>query len=173
MPHETTYLFADAYRTGLRAVLAQGPSIEDCLPATIASRATSKNEQHYPKLDLEGIAVDFGLGRFRQHLIGGPQVNVITEHKPLVNTFQNKWLGSLCLDRIKEGATNPANYASRHATPLSHLLKHIQQESDECSKFCWFLHQSPYMECLSTATFREHTNKDKILKDLSAHILHN
>ena len=29
------------------------------------------------------------------------------------------------------------------------------------------------MECLSIATLREHTNKDEILQDLSAHILHN
>ena len=73
----------------------------------------------------------------------------------------------------KKGATNPTDYASRHATPLSHLLKHIQQESEEYSKLCWFLHQSPYMECLSIAAIREQTSKDEILKDLSAHILRN
>ena len=42
VPHETTYLFVDVHRTGLGAVLAQGSSIEDCLPVTIASGATSK-----------------------------------------------------------------------------------------------------------------------------------
>ena len=63
--------------------------------------ATSKFEQRYTQLDLEGIAVDFGLRRFRQYLIVGPQVNVITDHKPLVSIFQNKRLGSLRLDRIK------------------------------------------------------------------------
>ena len=144
MPHDTTNLFVGAHCTGLGAVLAQGPSIEDCLPVAIASRATSKIEQRYPQLDLEGIAVDFGLRRFCHYLIGGPQVNVITDHKPLVSIFQNKRLGSLYLDRIKlrhqdinfkltwkKGATNPADFASRHPTPLSHLPKHIQQESEE------------------------------------------
>ena len=29
------------------------------------------------------------------------------------------------------------------------------------------------MECLSIATLREHTNKEEILQDLSAHILYN
>ena len=87
MPHETTYLFVDAHLTGLGAVLAQGPSIEDCLPVGITSRATSKIEQCYSQLDLEGIAVDFELHQFRQYLIGGPQVNVITDHKPLVTIF--------------------------------------------------------------------------------------
>ena len=72
VPHETTYLFVDAHRTGLGAVLSQGPSIEHCLPVAIASRATSKIEQRYSQLDLEGIAVDFGLRQFRQYLIGGP-----------------------------------------------------------------------------------------------------
>ena len=170
VPHETIYLFVDAHHTALAAVLAQGPSIEDCLPVVIASRATSKIEQRYPQLDLEGIAVGFGLRRFNQYLIGGPQVNMITDHKPLVSIFQIKRLGSLCLDHIKlchldinskliwkKGATNPADYASRHTTPLSHLPKHIQQESEEYSKLCWFLHQLPYMECLSIAALREHT----------------
>ena len=61
MSHETIYLFVDAHCTGLGAVLAQGPSIEDCLPVAITSRATSKIEQRYPQLALKGIAVDFGL----------------------------------------------------------------------------------------------------------------
>ena len=65
----------------------------------------------------------------------------------------------------KKGATNSADYASRHATPLSHLPKHIQQESEEYSKLCWFLHRPPYMECLSTAALQEHTNKDEILQE--------
>ena len=185
VPHETTYLFVDAHCTGLGAVLAQRPSIEDCLPVAIASWATSKIEQCYPQLDLEGIAVDFVLCQFHQYLIGGPQVNVITDHKLLVSIFQNKQLGSLCLDCIKlhhqdinfkltwkKGATNPADYASRHATPLSYLLKHIQQESEEYSKLCWFLHRSPYMQYLSIDALPEHANKDKILQDLSVHILH-
>ena len=111
---------------------------------------------------------------------------MITEHKPLVSIFRNKWLGSLHLDCIKlchqdinfkltwkKGATNPADYASRHATPLSHLPKHIQQELEEYSKLCWLLHKSPYMEYLSIAALQEHTSKDEILQDLSAHILHN
>ena len=186
MLNETIYLFVDAHHTALAAVLAQGPSIEDCLPVIIASRATSKIEQRYPQLDLEGIAVGFGLRRFNQYLIGGPQVNMITDHKPLVSIFQIKRLGSLCLDHIKlchldinskliwkKGATNPADYASRHATPLSHLPKHIQQELEEYSKLCWLLHKSPYMEYLSIAALQEHTSKDEILQDLSAHILHN
>ena len=111
---------------------------------------------------------------------------MITDHKPLVSIFQNKQLGSHCLYRIKllhqdrnfkltgkKGAPNPADYTPRHATPLSHLPKHIQQESEEYSKLCWFLRRSPYMEYLSIAILREHTNKDEILQDLSANILHN
>ena len=176
------HIFVDAHLTGLGSVLAQRPSIEDCLPVAIASWATSKIEQCYPQLDLEGIAVDFGLCQFHQYFIGGPQVNVITDHKPLVSIFQNKQLGSLHLDCIKlhhqdinfkltskKGATNPADYASRHA----HLLKHIQQKSEEYSKLCWFLHRSPYMECFSIDALWEHTNNEKILQDLSVHILHN
>ena len=49
----------DAHRTGLGAVLAQGNSINNTV--AIASRTTTKVEQRYPQIDLEGLAVDFGL----------------------------------------------------------------------------------------------------------------
>ena len=63
-PNQPTYLLVDAHYTGLGAILAQGPSIQKCLQVAIASCATSKIEKQYPQLDLEGLAVDFGLQRF-------------------------------------------------------------------------------------------------------------
>ena len=48
------------HHSGLGAILAQGNSAEHTVPVAIASRATSKAEDRYPQLDLEGMAVDFG-----------------------------------------------------------------------------------------------------------------
>ena len=49
-PKKDTYIFADAHRTGLGAVLAQGSSINETVPIAIASRATTEVEQRYPQL---------------------------------------------------------------------------------------------------------------------------
>ena len=88
-------------RSGVGAILAQGNSAEDTVPVAIASLATNKVEHRYPQLDLAGMAVDFGLRRFRQYIVGGPTVTVVADHKPLTGIFRNTRLGSIRLDRIK------------------------------------------------------------------------
>ena len=164
--------------------MAQGPSIQKCLPVAIASCATSKIEKRYSQLDLEGLAVYFGLQQFQQYIIGGPAITIVTDRKPLASIFHNKRLGSLRLDQIKlrhqdvkynliwqKGAINPANYISRHAVPLSQLPKHIQKETEEYDKLCWFLHSSPYLESISHETIKEHTQHDKVLQCLKQCII--
>ena len=93
-----TIIFVDAHQSGLGAILAQGNSAEDTVPVAIASRATSKVEHQYPQLDLEGMAVDFGLRRFRQYIVGSLTVTVVTDHKLLTSIFRNTRLGSIQLD---------------------------------------------------------------------------
>lgn len=122
------------------------------LPVAIASRATTEIEARYPQLDLEALAIDFGLRRFRQYLLGNPTINVHTDHKPLVAVFKNSRHGSVRTERIKlrhqditfivqhiPGEQNPADFCSRHPTPLYHLPNHIQQETNECEKLIYNL----------------------------------
>ena len=183
-PNETTFIFIDAHRTGLSAILAQGNSLETAKVVATASRATTKIEQRYPQIDLEGMSADFGLRRFRQYLVGGPEVVVVTDHKPLVSIFNNRRLGSIRLDRIKlrhqdvafqmlwrQGKSNPADYLSRHAQRLRNLAKEIQEETKEFSKLCWFLHSSPYVESISIPAIQDHTKKEKLLSKLKNLIL--
>ena len=59
-----TFLFTDAHKTGLGAMLAQEDSIENAKPMAIASRTTNTSEQKYPQIDLEALAIDFALRRF-------------------------------------------------------------------------------------------------------------
>ena len=182
-PKKDTYIFVDAHRTGLGAVLAQGNSINNTVPIAIASRTTTKVEQRYPQIDLEGLAVDFGLRRFRQYIVGGPSVKVVTDHKPLVSIFATKRLGSIRLDRVKlrhqditfevcwqPGRVNPADYASRHATPLKKLPKEIRRESKEFTKLCWFLHSSPYVEAITIESLQRYTENDKVLTTLREYV---
>ena len=72
----------------------QGSSLEDAKPIAFASRATTPVEFRYPQLDLEALAVDFGLRRFRYHIVGGPEV-------PVYNRSQAIRKGSVRSNRIK------------------------------------------------------------------------
>ena len=58
-------------------------------------------EARYPQLDLEALAIDFGLRRFRFYIVGGPSTTIITDHKPLESIFKNIRKGSIKTDRIK------------------------------------------------------------------------
>ena len=71
-----TYVIVDAHRTGLSAILAQGESIDTAKLISCASRATTPVERRYNQLDLEALAIDFGLRRFRQYLVGGPECTI-------------------------------------------------------------------------------------------------
>ena len=52
------------------------------------SRTTNKPETNYPQLDLEAMAIDFGLRRFRKYILGAPEpITVITDHDPLCSIF--------------------------------------------------------------------------------------
>ena len=131
------------------------------------------------------MAVDFDLRRFCHYLIGGPQVNIITNHKPLFSMFYNKRLQSLHLDWIKlrhqsinfkltrrKGVKIPGDYASRHIAPKQNSLNIYnknQRSRVNCKLCCWFLHQSPYIECLSVETLHEHLIQDEILQNFATY----
>ena len=99
-PQEETQLVVDASQSGLSALLVQGTQNDKKIVA-VASRATSSTEARYPQLDLEALAIDFGLRRFRYYIAGGPKVTVITDHKPLESIFKNIRSGSIRTERIK------------------------------------------------------------------------
>ena len=183
-PDLQTYIFVDAHRTGLSAILAQGDEMDTAKPVAFASRATTQIENRYPQLDLEALAIDFGMRRFKLHLVGAPEVTIITDHKPLEAIFRNKRQGSIRSERIKlrhqdirykviwrDGKHNPADYLSRHATPLNQTPSHIRKESGELEKLVWFVNYSPYTEAVSMDKIIRHTAKDKTLKSLREAIL--
>lgn len=151
-PSKSTFIQVDAHRSGLSAILLQGESLDEAKPVACASRATTSVEQRYPQLDLEALAVDFGLRRFRFYCVGGPTVTMVMDHKPLLGVFGHTRNGSIRSDRIKlrhqdiryklhwrKGSQNPADFMSRRGVPFSKLPKHVQEESGEFEKTVWFL----------------------------------
>lgn len=182
-PELPTFISVDAHRSGLSAILQQGNSLEEAKPVLMTSRATTAVESRYPQLDLEALAIDFGLRRFRYYLIGGPRVNVVTDHKPLISIFSNVRAGSIRVDRIKlrhqdidyqvtwrKGKDNPADFLSRHAVPLKQLPRQVREETKEFEKTVWYIQYAPFTEAISMDKIIESTNKDPVLCDLKKHI---
>ena len=78
------FVFTDAHKSGIAAILAQGDSIISCKQVAFVSRSTNKAEKNYSQLDLEATAIDYSLRRFRNYLVGASKkVTIVTDHKPL------------------------------------------------------------------------------------------
>ena len=163
----------------MSAILAQGESIEEAKPIAFASRATTPIESRYPQLDLAALAIAFGLSRFRFHLVGSPEIDVITDHKPIEASFRNRRQGSIRTERIKlrhqdiryrviwrDGKNNPADYLSRHATPRQEIPKDHREEAQEFEKLVWFINFGPYTEAVSMEKIIRHTERDPLLQAL-------
>ena len=68
----------DASEFGIGSALFQGGK-----PVAFASRSMSDVERRYAQIEKEMLAIQFGLTKFHQYTFGR-DVNVITDHKPLV-----------------------------------------------------------------------------------------
>ena len=78
-PEKELTLENDASEYGLGSVLTQ-----DGKPVAFASRSLSCSEKNYAQIEKEMLAVVYGLEKFH-HYTYGRQVNVITDHKPLIS----------------------------------------------------------------------------------------
>jgi len=181
-PRLKTEIQVDAHQSGLSAILVQEDKGSKVIVG-VASRATTEVEARYPQIDLESLAVDFGLRRFRFYVAGGPKVMVITDHKPLCSIFKNLRTGSIRTERIKlrhqdidyevkweKGVSNPADYLSRHAIPLGMTSQGIQKETSELEKTVWFLQYSPYTEAVNINNLINATNNDSTMMSLKKFI---
>ena len=177
-PNLKTWVVVDASKDGLSAMLVQGTE-EEKHTVAVASRTTSEVEGRYPQLDLEALAVDYGLRRFRFYLVGAPEVRVVTDHKPLIAIFKNIRRGSSRTERIKlrhqdinykvewqKGKTNKADYLSRHATPWEKVPPEEKEETNEFEKTVWFTRFSPYTEAVSIQEMVKQTQLDPELSAL-------
>ena len=176
-PQLKTHIQVDAHVSGLSAILMQEHNNTKRIVST-ASRATTPTEARYPQLDLEALAVDFGLRRFRFY-VAGAKVTIITDHKPLESIFKNMRIGSIRTERIKlrhqdldytvrweKGLENRADYLSRHALPLECITKEERDETEELEKTIWFLQFSPYTEAISIERLIQATQDDTTLRKL-------
>ena len=178
------FIFVDAHKTGLGAMLAQGSTVEDAKPVAVASRSTNVSEKNYPQIDLESIGVDFGLRRFRNYVVVSPRtVIVVSDHKPLGHIFNSKRKGSVRSQRVKlrhqdipylieyrKGKLNQMDYMSRHAKPLSKVPKEEQREAEELNNLLYTLHTTPIIDHIGLATIAKETAADPVLKKVKEYV---
>ncbi|XP_059098519.1 uncharacterized protein K02A2.6-like [Tigriopus californicus] len=184
-PKLPTHVIVDAHTDGLCAILAQGDTPLSGQAVAVASRATSEVEKRYPQLDLEAVAVDFGLRRFRPYLIGNPNVVVHSDHKPLVPIFRNSRQGSIRIERIKlrhqdityriqhlSGVTNPADFCSRSPIPWHKLPRNIRSEADEPERLLYHFHVGGIVSTVGRGTIVEAARRCPEMSSLAKYIQH-
>ena len=80
----------DASTQGIGAVLLQVEEDKLEHPICCISRTLSPPEKNYSVTDLEGLAINFAIQKFRQYLISSKQPTIfITDHKPLIGFYKN------------------------------------------------------------------------------------
>ena len=143
-PEKHTSIFADGSLVGLGAVLTQEDTLtKEVTPIYYASCPLTSTQSRYPQIDREALSIYWAIKRF--HLfVYGTEFKVITDHKPLVSLFNNpsskpsarieRWLLDLQQYRFtveyRPGASNPADYASRHPIGDSES-KEYEAEAEE------------------------------------------
>ena len=86
--NEEFFLVTDASSTGLGAVLMQKRKLRMRV-ISYASRKLNETEQRYSTTEREALALFWGLKKFK-HLILGYKVNILTDHKPLLDLYKKR-----------------------------------------------------------------------------------
>ncbi|OMH79509.1 Transposon Ty3-G Gag-Pol polyprotein [Zancudomyces culisetae] len=81
-------LTTDASIEGVGAILSQSSELGE-RPICFASKTTNKHERNYSITHLEGLAVIWGVKKFK-HYLWGRHFTIRTDHKALLNLFNGK-----------------------------------------------------------------------------------
>lgn len=173
-PKKTTSIFVDGSPVGLGAVLTQGDeSTKEVTPLHYASCPLTPTQARYPQIDREALSIYWAVKRF--HLfVYGKEFKVITDHKPLVALFNNpsskpsarieRWLMELQQYRFtveyRPGASNPADYASRH--PVGDPEAHSYEVESE--EHVSFVARNAVPKAITLSEVESATAKDPILQ---------
>ena len=120
------YIFCDASDYGVGCVLSQLQDDGAEKVVAYASRHLNEAERKYPAIEREGLAVIFGIRKFRHYLLDNP-FTIISDHRPLqwLHTFKDtngrvgRW--SVELSSMKYTIKYRAGRVNKNADCLSRI----------------------------------------------------
>ena len=145
-PHKKTRVYVDgSKKDGIGSILAQYDSKTDNYqPVRYNSRPLKDAETRYSQIEVESLAVHFGITKNHIYLYGLQDFEVITDHLPLLPLY-NKYKQEVP-PRIKhhqvmtqgynfkllyeKGSTNPSDYLSRYPVKAEREVLEEQHELD-------------------------------------------
>ena len=121
-PKLESNVYVDASPYGVAAILYQENG-----PVAFKSRSLSEVEKRYSQTERESLSIGFGINEFH-HFLYGSRFTIYTDHKSLVDIFNNhdiiappriervriKTMGYNFNVKYCNGKYNPADYCSRH-----------------------------------------------------------
>ena len=94
------FVAADASKVAMGAALLQKDDHKRLVPIEFASGLFNTSQLKYSTTDKEALAIDFALKKFR-YSVFGYDINVLTDHKPLLSIFNSKELNLYPLRMVR------------------------------------------------------------------------
>jgi len=141
-----------------------------------ASRALTSVEKRYSQTEKEALSIVWAIEHFHLYLFGHP-FTLITDHKPLETIYgHNKAKTSARIERwilrlqpydfsvvYKAGASNPADYMSRHPTKSS-----VSAQEKITEEYVHFLTVNAVPKAMSMEEVIKASTDDREIKGLRA-----
>jgi len=172
-----TILTVDASPVGVSGILAQqSKDSGDYHVLAYASRALTSVEKRYSQTEKEALSIVWAIEHFHLYLFGHP-FTLITDHKPLETIYgHNKAKTSARIERwilrlqpydfsvvYKAGASNPADYMSRHPTKSS-----VSAQEKITEEYVHFLTVNAVPNAMSMEEVIKASTDDREIKGLRA-----
>ena len=174
-----TILTVDASPVGVSGILAQqSKDSGDYRVLAYASRALTSVEKRYSQTEKEALSIVWAVEHFHLYLFGH-SFTLITDHKPLETIYgHNKAKTSARIERwilrlqpydfsvvYKSGASNPADYMSRHPTKAS-----VSAQEKITEEYVQFLAMNAVPKAMSMEEIIKACIDDREMKGLRAAI---
>ena len=167
-PKLTTLLLTDASRlNGLGYALLQKQDDTRLRSITSGSCSLNETQNRYATIELECLAIKYAISKCRFYLLGLPNFEIVTDHKPLLGIFDKYILkiDNPCLQRLRE-KMQAYNFKVKRVPGKLHLIADALSPAP---------HFSPHTEELTVETTfavlnKEHPQCNQLLECLTSHI---